>query len=167
MENLFLKWAPVDMMWDCIQNMYISEKKCNVTWYGSTVIPWDSAVFVLSRDDKKYKIQLSFTRQSASLIWLIDWSLFPLIQTRSTIIWTHNMKQKQWKPKWIWVTKITQWKRNRTEGLFVFTGWVVNSVQWVCIHNIHTNMATHIDMFMGICIHSHIHIPMCTSIWIV
>ena len=92
-------------------------------------------------------------------IFLIDWHLFPLIQTRSTIIWTHNMKQNQWKTMWIGTTKITQWKRNRTKALSVFTSGVFNEVQWVYIHNIHTNMTTHIDMFMGIYIHSHIHIP--------
>ena len=98
--------------------------------------------------------------------WLIDWSLFPLIQTRSTIIWTYNMKQKLWKTMWIRVTQITQWNRNRTKGLFVFAGHVFIRIQWLYIHNMHSNMTTQIDMLMGIYIHSHVHIPMCTSIWI-
>ena len=87
--------------------------------------------------------------------WLIDWSLFPLIQTRSTIIWIYNMKQKLWKTMWIRVTQITQWNRNRTKGLFVFAGHVFIRIQWLYIHNVHSNMTTHIDMLKGIYIHSH------------
>ena len=85
---------------------------------------------------------------------LIDWYLFPLDLDKGH---NHMNTQHETKTMWVRVTKITQWQRNRTKGLFVFTGGVLNRVQWMYTHNIHINMTTHINMFMGIHIHSHIY----------
>ena len=78
----------------------------------------------------------------------------------------HTTWNKTLKTMWIRVMKITQSKRNRTKGLFVFTGGVFNGVQWVYVHSQymhkhdHTHRHVHGNIYSFTYTYSHVHVHM-------
>ena len=103
---------------------------CRLFFRGIHVVVISGALLALCEGNPP--VTGEFPSQRASNAdWLID-LYFPWFgqgaQSYEHTTWNKTMKNNV---KWIGVTKITQWRRNRTKGLFVFTGGVFKRVQWV------------------------------------